>query len=169
MMRLLLLGIGDPGQGLEESVLGLDVDQLDCEMRPEGRLHLLCLTGSKQTVVDEDACQLVADRRMHQRRRHRRVDTAGEPADHLGRSHLGADRGDLGLDDRMRGPGRRCLADLVEESLEDLIASLGVSHLRVKLNSIQAVFGILHGRHGGARGGGDHPEALRRRYHLILV
>ena len=43
MIRRLRLGIGDPGQGGEEALGGLDVDQVHAEVRPEGLLHLLRL------------------------------------------------------------------------------------------------------------------------------
>ena len=98
----LLLGIGDPGQGAEEAVGGLHVDQVDVEVGPEGLLHLLGLAGPQQAVVDEDAGQLVADRPVHQSGGHRRIDPAGQPADDPGVADLAADRGHRLLDDRRR-------------------------------------------------------------------
>ncbi len=44
-------------------------------------LDLLALALSQQTVVDEDAHELVADRLMHERGGNSGVDAAREPAD----------------------------------------------------------------------------------------
>ena len=53
------LGVGDAGEGVEEAVLGLHVDQLDAELAGEGLLDLLALVLAHQTGVDEDAGELV--------------------------------------------------------------------------------------------------------------
>ena len=52
-------------------------------------LDLLGLALAQQTVVDEDAGQLVADGALHQGRGDRGVDPAGEGAEHLGRRRPG--------------------------------------------------------------------------------
>ncbi len=95
------LRVGDPGELLEKPVGRLDMHEVDIEVRAEGLLHLIRLPGTEQTVVDEDAGESVADRSGDYRRRHRRVDAAGEAADDPALAYLGADRLDLGLDDRV--------------------------------------------------------------------
>ena len=45
------------------------VHQLDIEPVAERAHHLLCLAGTQQPVIDEDAGQLIADRLMDQHRR----------------------------------------------------------------------------------------------------
>ena len=67
-------------------------------MSTERVLDLFGLTGPQQTMVNEDAGELVADRLVDQRRGNRRVDTAGKPADDSGRSHLGPNLFDSVLD-----------------------------------------------------------------------
>ena len=64
-------------------------------MRAEGLFDLLCLTGPKQAMVDEDTGQPVPDRLMDQSRGHGRVDATGQATNHPSISHLGPDRLDL--------------------------------------------------------------------------
>ena len=84
----------------------LDVHERDAEVARE-RLHDLLglVLAQQEAVVDEDARELVADRLVHQQRRHGRVDAARQGAEHA----LGADGGpdplDLLLDHRGRRPG----------------------------------------------------------------
>ena len=44
--------------------------------------HLARLVLAQETVIDEDAGELIADRLVDQERRDGRVDAAREPADH---------------------------------------------------------------------------------------
>ena len=81
-----------PGEPREEAVLGVDGDERHLEVVAEGGDDLLALVLAHQAVVDEHARELVADRAVHEQRGHRRVDAAGEPADHLAVADLGADR-----------------------------------------------------------------------------
>ena len=77
----LLLGIGDAGERGREPVGAFDVHQLDPGGGDEVVLDLLGLALAQQPVVDEDAGQPVADGALHDRRRHRGVDAAGQAAD----------------------------------------------------------------------------------------
>ena len=80
------------------------------QLRPGGGhevlLHLLGLARPQQAVVDEHAGQLVADRPLDQRGRDRRVDAAGQPADHPPVADLLTDRRDLLVDDVGDRPAR---------------------------------------------------------------
>ena len=60
-------------------------------MVAEQRHDLLGLAGAQQAVIDEDAGELVADRLVDQHRGDRRIDAAGEAADHPALADLGAD------------------------------------------------------------------------------
>ena len=71
------------------------------------RLHdLRGLVLAQQAVVDEDARELVADRLVHEQRGDRRVDAAGERAEHALAADLRADPLDLLLDHGGRRPRR---------------------------------------------------------------
>ena len=56
----------------------------------EVALDLLGLAGAEQAVVDEHAREPVADGPLHEGGGHRRVDPAGEPAQHPLVAHRGA-------------------------------------------------------------------------------
>ncbi len=87
----LLLRVGDPVEGGEEPVGGIDDVQVDAGRGDVVPLHLLGLARPQQPVVDEDAGQLVADGALDQRCRHRGVDSAGQAADHPLAADLAAD------------------------------------------------------------------------------
>ena len=88
----LLLGVADPGERVEEALLGVDDVQVDAGGGHEVALDLLGLALAQQPVVDEDAGEPVADRALHEGRGDRGVDAAGEAADRPAVADLGADR-----------------------------------------------------------------------------
>ena len=57
----LLLGIGEPGKGLEEPFGGLHMHEVDGELVEERLFDLLALAFAHQPGVDEDRRELVAD------------------------------------------------------------------------------------------------------------
>ena len=81
MILPLLLRVGDAGQGRQEAVAGVDDVQVGLEVVAERAAHRLGLALAQQAVVDEDARDLRADGPEQQRRRHRRIDAAGQAAD----------------------------------------------------------------------------------------
>ena len=81
----LVLGVGEPGERVEEALGRVGHDELHAGRLDIVALDLLRLALAQQTVVDEHAGQLVTDRAVHQRRRDRGVDTAGQAADDTGR------------------------------------------------------------------------------------
>ena len=123
----LLLGVADPGERVEEALLGVDDVQVDAGGGDEVALDLLGLALAQQPVVDEDAGQPVADGALDEGGRDRGVDAAGEAADRrAGVADLVADPLDLLLDDVDHGPGLPAAGDLVEEVLEHPLTVLGV-------------------------------------------
>ena len=159
----LLLRIGDAGQRGEERPAGVDHVQPHPGRGDEVLLHLLRLAGPQQPVVDEHAGELVADGPLHQRRGDRRVDPAGQPADHP----LAADLA--------RGPPRparrRCSPPStvdgsrppVEEALEDPLPVGGVQHLGVELHAEQRRGDVLERRDRAVRCRRRDGEPGRRR------
>ncbi len=121
-------------------------------------LDLLGLTGPQQAVVDEHAGQLLADGALHERGRDGGVDTAGQPADHPGVAHLGADQLDLVGDDVARRPGRREPGAAVQEVLQRVLAEQRVLDLGVPLHAVEATGAVLEGRDGRAGRRREHRE-----------
>jgi hypothetical protein len=127
----------------------------------ERRLDLFGLSLTEQAVVDEDARELIADRLVDQRRRHRRVDPARQPADDLLITDLRSDRRHLLFDDGVARPGGPGITTVEEEPFQDLHPARRVGHLGVELHSEDAPLPVLHRRHRRRRGGGDTHESFR--------
>ena len=138
MILRLRSGLGDAGEPVEEALLGVHRDQRHLEVVAERGHHLVALVLAHQAVVDEDAGELVAHRRVGEQRRDRGVDAARQPADHLAVADLLADARDLLLDHRGGAPGHVAAADVAQEGLEDLRAVGGVDDLGVELDPVQA-------------------------------
>ena len=90
------LGVGEPGEPVQEQRLGVHGDERNVVVAAEQAHDLLRLALAHQAVVDEHAGELVADRLVDQHRGDRAVDAARKPADHLASAHLLADLLDLG-------------------------------------------------------------------------
>ena len=133
----LLLRLGHALEPREEAVGRVDVDERDVEVALERLDHLRGLVLAQQAVVDEDAGQLVADRLVHEQRRDRRVDAAGERAEDALAADLRADPLDLLLDHGRGRPGRPRAGDAVEEVLQHLLAVRRVHDLRVELDAVE--------------------------------
>ena len=82
MRRRFSSGSTTPASAVEKAVAGVDHPEIDAQVRRKVLLDLLALVQPQQPVVDEDAGEPVADGAVHQRGGDRRVDAAGEPADH---------------------------------------------------------------------------------------
>ena len=130
---------------------------------------LLALVLAHHPVVDVHARELVADRLVHEQRRHRRVDPAGQAADHAPVADLLADSGDLLLDHRRRGPGHVAAADALQERLEHCVAVRRVDDLRVVLDAVQAAVDVLQRRHRRLGRRRERGEARRRLEHGVAV
>src|SRR5262249_18744655 len=98
------LRIGDALQRAEEQLGRVAVHEADVEAVAECGDDLIRLALPQQAVIDEDAGELLADRLMDQHRSDRRVDPAGEAADHPPGPYFGADAGDLGGAEAGHGP-----------------------------------------------------------------
>ena len=165
----LALRIGDPGQLVDEAVLGLHVHERHVERAVEGLDHLLRLALPQQAMVDEDARQLVADRPVHEQGSDRRVDAAGERAEHALVADLGSNALDLLLDHRGRCPRRHRSRHLVEEVLEHVLSVRGVDDLGVELHTVEPALGVLEGRDGRVLRRRDDPRAGGRRDDRVAV
>ena len=133
----LLLRVVDALEPREEPLLRVDVHERHVEVAAERLDHLLGLVLAQQAVVDEDARELVADRLVHEQRGDRRVDAAGQRAEHALAADLRADPLDLLLDHRGRRPGRRRAGDVVEEVLQHVLPVRRVHDLGVELDAVE--------------------------------
>ena len=128
----------------------------------KGLDHLLGLVLAQQTVVDEHAGELIADRAVDERRGGRRVDASREAADHPSVADLGPHGSDLLVDHRGGRPALLEACDLAQEAVEDLGAVGRVDDLGVELDPVEAPLGTLAGGHRRAWAGGERDEARRR-------
>ena len=74
----LRLGVFDTGELAEEEVFGVGANDLNPHILGKSRHHLIALVEAQQTVVDENAHELITNRFVQQRRDDRRIDAAGK-------------------------------------------------------------------------------------------
>jgi hypothetical protein len=147
----------------------VDGHELDAEVATHRLLHLLALVQTQQPRIDEDAGELIADRAMHERRGHRRIDAARQAADHLRAANLLPNLADLVLDERARSPARRRTADVEQKIRDQLPAPRRVRHLRVKLHPVDRTGLVLEGGDGVACARRCDSIAGGRRLDVIAV
>ena len=154
-------GSTTPASLVRKRSCACDVHQWHVEMADEGVFHFLALALAHEPVVHEDAGQLISDGLVGEQRRNGGIHPAGEPADHAPAAHLRPDTFHRFLDDGHRGPGGSYVADAVEEVLEDVLAVLGVTDLRVELHPVEPADRVFHGRHRQLGAARRHVEARR--------
>ena len=165
----LRLGLGDAGQGGQETLRLVARDDADAHAARVVVLHLLALARTQQAMIDEEARQLVADSLVHEGRSHGRVHAAGQGADDLRVADLLTDLRNLLVHDGPGCPRGLQASTLVQEVLQGILAELGVAHLGVPLQAVEATLARLEGRDGGLGGGGGDDEALGRALNCIAV
>ncbi|MNX96311.1 hypothetical protein D3C86_1286230 [compost metagenome] len=154
------LRVRNPGQLAEEFLRRINVHQRDVIVLTEQFRDLLGLVLAQQAGVDEDAGQLIADGFVDQDGGDGAVHPARQAADHLGRTDLLADLGDLLVAIGGHGPVAGQASDAVGEVLQDHGAARGVHHLRVELHAVDLALLIGDGGIGRAFRGGDDVEAF---------
>src|SRR4029453_10866404 len=111
----LALRVGDAGEAAEEQLAGIAMHQRNVVVVAEQRDDLIALALSHQPVVDEDAMELIADRLVDKHGGDRRIDPAGEAADHAPLSHLTANALDLLQLEGGHGPVAGAARDVAHE------------------------------------------------------
>ena len=101
----LRLGLGDALESGEETLRLVDGDDLDTHGGCVVLLDLFTLALTEQTVVNEEAGELVTNSLVHECCCHGGVNAAGERADDAVATDLLADLCDLLFDDVVGGPG----------------------------------------------------------------
>ncbi|OIQ75598.1 hypothetical protein GALL_427340 [mine drainage metagenome] len=130
------LGVGNPLKLAKEQIRFVGMDQRDVVVVAEHRHDLLRLVQPQQTMIDEDAGQLIANRLMDQDRRDRGIDAARQPANHPLVANLFADFADRFLAIRAHRPVALEPCE-PHEILIELGAARGVVNLRVELHRIE--------------------------------
>ena len=157
----LLLGVGDARKFRKEAIGGVRFDEVHAQPVAEYGHDLLRLVLAVQTVIDEHADELTADRPMDERRGDGGIDAARHGAEHLFVPHLAPDLFDLFGDKAAHRPVALGAADFVEEILQNLVAVLGVDDLGVKLHAVDALFLAPVHRNGAGLCGSEHFKARR--------
>ena len=106
------LGLGYARKLREEAVLGVHADKVDIPLG-ERRFDLVALILAHETVIDEDAGQLISDGLGHERGRDGGVYAARERQQRLARADLFADGADCVLPVIGHGPVAGRLADAI--------------------------------------------------------
>src|SRR5690606_10280106 len=146
----------------EKALLGVDADDAHAHVLRE-RLHdLIALAEAQQSMIDEHASELISDRAMQQRSKHRGIDAARQPQQHAVGADLLANAGDRIRDDVARLPTRFAAADLAHEAFEHLRTLARVSDFRVKLNGIVVPRFVGHCRERHRIRERDRDEARRQ-------
>ena len=126
-----------PVERAEEQLFRLNVHERDVVAVAEQRHDLLRLAEPQQAVVDEHAGELLADRLVDQHRRHRRVDAAGQAADHPALADLLADLLDRLVAERAHGPVAAAADDLADEIAQQRRAVRRVHDLEMELRGVE--------------------------------
>ena len=132
----LFFRILDTVEPIKEVFGVVDNDEASPHVLSERPLYVFAFMFSEESVVDENACDLIANGPVHQGRGHRRIHAAREPANNGGVPDRLPDRLDRFVDEGARCPGRTASADSQEEVRDDLFAANGVRRLWVKLDRI---------------------------------
>ncbi len=165
----LLFRVGEASQAAQKAILRIHMDQFDAIMFAEQGNDLLGLAQPHQAMVDEHACQLVADRFVDQHRRDGAVDTAGQAANHPARANLRANIGDLGRAKLRHGPVARQAADMTDEIGEQLAAIGGMDDFGMELGRIKAPGFVGGDGEGRTLAGGDDLKAVGQLRHLVAM
>ena len=135
----------------------------------EQRDDLAALVVAQQPVVHEDAVELVADRLVDKDGGVRRIDAAGEAADHPPLPHEMADALDrLGLEGGHR-PIAGAAGDMAHEVAEQPTSLRRVHDLRVEHHAVVAALIVGADGEGGAVTDADDAKARRQTHDAVAV
>src|SRR5438270_8621246 len=112
-----LLRIGHSAQEGEETFRGVNVFEFHVKILLEDPLHDFFFASAEQSVIDEDAGQLITNRFVQQGRDHRGIDSAAEAKYHLIVADLSPDTFTGVLDEGAHRPIHRATANVIDEIL----------------------------------------------------
>ncbi len=161
--------IGDALERIEELRRSIDRDERDVVVTAEEIDDFLRLALAQQTMIDEDAGELIADRLVDEERGHGRIDPAREPAHDIGIAHLLADARDLALAEMRHGPIAGAAGDVAHEIPEQRRALRRVHHLGMELHAIELPRIVGDRRERRAGRDADGAKAWRQPRHAVAV
>ena len=166
-----LLRIGDAASFRQETLGGVDVFQSDVKIFAENALHHFFLARAEQSVVDEDAGELVADRLVQERRRRPMNRPRRSSRARLSRRRPAARTRCAGfLDERAHRPIHRAVADVIDEILQDLFAARRVRDFGMKLQAVKlSRCGSSTAAKGEPSVRADGAKTLRQRGHFVAM
>ena len=143
--------------------------QAGAKVAPENLLHHLGLAGAQQSVVDENAGELVAYGLVNERRRDARIDAAAEAEDDAFIADLGAYFLDGLLDVIAHGPIPAAAAHAVDKVTVNLAAARGVDDFGMELQAVAMEGAVFNGRVIRIVGGGHGDKPARQARELVAV
>src|SRR5437764_566659 len=144
----LLFRINDPAQEGEETLRGINIFELHVEIFPEDSLHDFLFAGPKQSVVNENAGQLITNRLVQQGRDDRGINTAAETKHHFVVADLSADTFTGVLEEGAHRPIHRTVADVINEILQNFATAWRVRYFRMELQPVKPALRIFNGGKG---------------------
>ena len=157
------------GDSLQKTLGGIDMHQIDMKLVAESPNDLLRFIFAHEAVIDEYASQLVADRPMHQYRRHRRIDAARQTAQDFFIPNLLPNFRDRNIDKRTHIPVALTAANAKQEVFQQSRSFPRVHHFRVELHAVQTLAVIRHRRRRRIGRIGDHVKSGRRPNNRIAM
>ncbi|OPZ13490.1 MAG: hypothetical protein BWZ07_00479 [Alphaproteobacteria bacterium ADurb.BinA280] len=161
--------IGDPLQGTEITLGGIDANDLDAHVLGEHRHDLIAFLPAQQAGIDEDAGQLRADGLVQQCGNHRGIHAAGQSQDDLLLTDLRAYASDLVVDNVAGGPQGSAATDVHHKATQQCAALTCVGDFGVELHAIPAALIIREGGDGNTVGDGGHGEAAGNHGNVVTV
>ncbi len=145
-------GVADAVKFAQKQLGFVGMDHFEVHMVAEHADNLFGLVQAQQTVVNENAGQLIANRFVQQCGSDRRINAAGQRTDHMGVAHLFPDRFDRLFAVGAHGPVTGEPSDAHEVFIK-LRAVGRVMHLGVELHGVEVARNIRRDRKRRVRRG----------------
>ncbi len=156
------LGIVDAFQRVDERVGRIHMHQRDVVAVAEHGDDALGFGEPHQAVIDQHAGQLIADRFVNENRRDRRVDAAGQSANHFALADLGADLLDRLVLEGAHGPVAGKAGDVAHEIADQRRAVRRVHDFRMELHRVELAGVVADDRDRRALRLAEHAKAWRQ-------
>ena len=132
---------------IKESIRRIYTNHFDTEMLGERPHNLVTFVVAEKSVVDEYTSQLIANRFVQQCRNHRRIHATRQAEQNLPVANAFANIHDRICDNIAGRPVAGTAANVMHETVENLLPLQRVCHFGVKLHAVQVPLSILHRGH----------------------